>query len=100
MFDLRHMEYSTIVFEEPNRRALSRLAWNKQDPNYLATFAQNSNEVLKKNFNMFNFFIFKVYILDIRLPSMPVSILKNHTGAVNGIAWAPHSTCHICTAGN
>uniref|UniRef100_A0A915D9N8 WD_REPEATS_REGION domain-containing protein n=1 Tax=Ditylenchus dipsaci TaxID=166011 RepID=A0A915D9N8_9BILA len=29
---------------------------------------------------------------------MPVSVLKNHTGFVNGIAWAPHSTCHICSA--
>lgn len=46
MFDLRHMEYSTIVFEEPNKKALLRLAWNKQDHNYLATFAHNSNEVL------------------------------------------------------
>ena len=39
-------QYSTIVFEEPNRRPLLRLAWNKQDYNYLATFAHNSNEVL------------------------------------------------------
>lgn len=30
---------------------------------------------------------------------MPVSVLKNHTGSVNGIAWAPHSTCHLVTAG-
>lgn len=82
MFDLRHMEYSTIVFEEPNRRPLLRLAWNKQDYNYLATFAHNSNEVL---------------ILDIRVPSLPVATLRNHTGCVNGIAWAPHSNCHICT---
>ncbi|KAL3102152.1 hypothetical protein niasHS_003561 [Heterodera schachtii] len=83
MFDLRHMEYSTIVFEEPSKKPLLRLAWNKQDHNYLATFAQNSNEI---------------YILDIRIPSMPVSVLKNHTGSVNGIAWAPHSTCHLVTA--
>jgi WD repeat-containing protein 68 len=24
----------------------------------------------------------------------------NHRGFVNGIAWAPHSTVHICTAGS
>ncbi|CAK5053806.1 unnamed protein product [Meloidogyne enterolobii] len=83
MFDLRHMEYSTIVFEEPSRKPLLRLAWNKQDHNFLATFAQNSNEI---------------FILDIRIPSMPVSVLKNHTGSVNGIAWAPHSACHLVTA--
>uniref|UniRef100_A0A1I8BZ59 WD_REPEATS_REGION domain-containing protein n=1 Tax=Meloidogyne hapla TaxID=6305 RepID=A0A1I8BZ59_MELHA len=81
--DLRHMEYSTIVFEEPSRKPLLRLAWNKQDHNFLATFAQNSNEI---------------FILDIRIPSMPVSVLKNHTGSVNGIAWAPHSACHLVTA--
>uniref|UniRef100_A0A915M106 Uncharacterized protein n=1 Tax=Meloidogyne javanica TaxID=6303 RepID=A0A915M106_MELJA len=80
---LRHMEYSTIVFEEPSRKPLLRLAWNKQDHNFLATFAQNSNEI---------------FILDIRIPSMPVSVLKNHTGSVNGIAWAPHSACHLVTA--
>lgn len=83
MFDLRHMEYSTIVFEEPSRKPLLRLAWNKQDHNFLATFAQNSNEI---------------FILDIRIPSMPVSVLKNHAGSVNGIAWAPHSACHLVTA--
>jgi WD40 repeat protein len=59
-------------------------AWNKQDHNFLATFAQGSNEI---------------FILDIRIPSMPVSILKNHVGSVNGIAWAPHSACHLVTAG-
>lgn len=84
MFDLRHMEYSTIVFEEPNRRPLLRLAWNKQDHNYLATFARGSNEV---------------YILDIRVPSMPIATLKNHSASISGLAWAPHSSVHICTAG-
>ena len=40
------MEYSMIVFEEPNRSALLRLAFNQQDANYLATFAQNSGASL------------------------------------------------------
>ena len=26
--------------------------------------------------------------------------LNNHRACVNGIAWAPHSSCHICTAGD
>uniref|UniRef100_A0AC34R8H5 Uncharacterized protein n=1 Tax=Panagrolaimus sp. JU765 TaxID=591449 RepID=A0AC34R8H5_9BILA len=85
MFDLRHMEYSTIVFEEPSRKPLLRLAWNKQDHNYLATFARGSNEV---------------YILDIRVPSMPIATLKNHSASVSGLAWAPHSSVHICTSGD
>ncbi|CAD6193636.1 unnamed protein product [Caenorhabditis auriculariae] len=83
MFDLRHLEHSTIVYEDPQKTPLMRLAWNKQEPCYMATFSQDSNEVA---------------ILDIRMPCNPISKLKNHTAAVNGIAWAPHSPHHICTA--
>jgi len=39
----------------------------------------------------------KAVILDIRVPSMPVAELTGHQAAINGIAWAPHSPCHICT---
>lgn len=85
MFDLRHLEHSTIIFEEPNRVPLLRLACNKQDHNYIATFAQDSNEVI---------------ILDVRIPCTPVAKLNNHRATVNGMAWAPHSSCHICTAGD
>ncbi len=35
-----------------------------------------------------------------RVPCTPVARLNNHRACVNGIAWAPHSSCHICTAGN
>ena len=62
-----------------------RLAWNKQDPNYLATVAMDACEVI---------------ILDVRVPCTPVARLNNHRACVNGIAWAPHSSCHICTAGD
>lgn len=44
-------------------------------------------------------FHFKVIILDVRVPCTPVARLNNHRACVNGIAWAPHSSCHICTAG-
>ena len=40
----------------------------------------------------------EVTILDIRVPCAPVARLNNHRAVVNGIAWAPHSSCHICTA--
>ena len=63
---------------------LDRLAWNKQDPNYLATVAMDACEVI---------------ILDVRVPCTPVARLNNHRACVNGIAWAPHSSCHVCTAG-
>jgi len=85
MFDLRSLEHSTIIYESPNLDALLRLEWNKQDPNYLATFMVDSR---------------KTIILDIRIPSMPVAELGGHLGCINAIAWAPHSSCHICTSGD
>ena len=85
MFDLRHLEHSTIIYEDPTHTPLLRLAWNKQDPNYLATVAMDACEVI---------------ILDVRVPCTPVARLNNHRACVNGIAWAPHSSCHICTAGD
>lgn len=45
MFDLRHLEHSTIIYEDPSHTPLLRLAWNKQDPNYLATVAMDACEV-------------------------------------------------------
>ena len=36
-----------------------------------------------------------VYVLDIRSPVDPVAKLTNHQASVNGIAWAPHSACHL-----
>lgn len=45
MFDLRHLEHSTIIYEDPQHHPLLRLGWNKQDPNYLATMAMDALEV-------------------------------------------------------
>ncbi|KAM3174121.1 hypothetical protein ACTXT7_011163 [Hymenolepis weldensis] len=84
LFDLRNLLTSTIIYENRNRTPLLRLAWNKQDPNYIATFALDSKEVT---------------ILDLRVLSTPMATLDNHRGYLNGLAWAPHSSCHICTAG-
>jgi len=85
MFDLRHLEHSTIIYEDPQHNSLLRLTWNKQDPNYLSTFALDSMDIL---------------ILDIRMPCTPVAKLNNHRSNANSMAWAPHSACHICTAGD
>lgn len=40
----------------------------------------------------------QVVILDVRVPCTPVARLNNHRACVNGMAWAPHSSCHIATA--
>jgi len=90
MFDLRSLEHSTIIYESTDSQGntpvpLIRLAWNKQDPNYLATITMDSS---------------KVVILDIRVPSLPAAKLEGHSQCVNALAWAPHSSCHICTAGD
>ncbi|CAI4223372.1 unnamed protein product [Auanema sp. JU1783] len=82
LFDLRHLEHSTIVFESSKQSSLLRLAWNRNDHNYMATFASCSNEVL---------------ILDMRVPCTPVARLSNHKAAINGVSWAPHSSSHLCT---
>jgi len=85
MFDLRNLEHSTIIYETPGLTPLLRLSWNKQDPNYLAAIPMDSNNAI---------------ILDIRLPSVPAAELSGHSSPINGLAWAPHSSCHICTAGD
>ncbi|KAJ7545507.1 hypothetical protein O6H91_09G123000 [Diphasiastrum complanatum] len=86
VFDLRDKEHSTIIYESPQPDTpLLRLGWNKQDPRYMATIFLDS---------------LKVVVLDIRLPTLPVAELQRHQAAVNAIAWAPHSSCHICTAGD
>jgi len=85
MFDLRNLEHSTIIYESPELVPLLRLCWNKHDHNYLATFLMEQTQVV---------------ILDIRAPSVPVAELQGHTQCVNTIAWAPHSSCHICTGGD
>ncbi|WRX20291.1 WD40 repeat - like 10 [Theobroma cacao] len=86
VFDLRDKEHSTIIYEssEPDT-PLVRLGWNKQDPRFMATIIMDSA---------------KVVVLDIRFPTLPVVELQRHQASVNAIAWAPHSSCHICTAGD
>jgi WD repeat-containing protein 68 len=86
VFDLRDKKHSTIIYESPQPQTpLLRLGWNKQDPRFMATILMDSA---------------KVIILDIRFPTVPVSELQRHQACVNAIAWAPHSSCHICSAGD
>jgi WD repeat-containing protein 68 len=86
VFDLWDKEHSTIIYESGDGGApLLRLGWNKQDPRYMATILMDSS---------------KVVVLDIRFPTLPVAELQRHQACVNALAWAPHSSCHICTAGD
>ena len=42
LFHSRSLEHSTILYESPDLTPLLRIAWNKQDPNYLATILTDS----------------------------------------------------------
>lgn len=85
IFDLRELEHCTVVYESPTASPLLRVAWNKLDQYYLSTFSMETTEVV---------------VVDIRYPSAAVGVLKNfHTNSINSIAWAPHSSTHIATAG-
>lgn len=57
MFDLRHLEHSTIIYEDPQHRPLLRLAWNRQDPSYLATISMDACEVFSVFYLLLLFFI-------------------------------------------
>uniref|UniRef100_A0AAQ4Q2W7 DDB1 and CUL4 associated factor 7 n=1 Tax=Gasterosteus aculeatus aculeatus TaxID=481459 RepID=A0AAQ4Q2W7_GASAC len=88
---------------------LTSFDWNEVDPNLLG-----KNYVMEVNLSVlfssnpicchflskqsFFFSCAQVVILDVRVPCTPVARLNNHRACVNGIAWAPHSSCHICTA--
>ncbi len=43
-------------------------------------------------------YVLTYYLSCYRVPSIPAAELQGHHACVNGIAWAPHSSCHICTA--
>ena len=46
VFDLNHLESSTIIYETQDRKPLMKLAWNPNDLNQLAVIPQDSPEVL------------------------------------------------------
>lgn len=82
----RDKEHSTIIYESPQPDTpLLRLGWNRRDPRYMATILMDNS---------------KVIVLDIRFPTVPVAELQRHQACVNALSWAPHSSCHICTAGD
>lgn len=89
LFDLRSLEHSTIMYEAPAGTPLLRLAWNKLDNYYIAAVRGD---------------YFRTVIIDVRMPSVPVTELPGHTvghtASVSAVAWAPHSACHICTGGD
>ena len=97
LFDLRNLEHSTILYENtlPYTNAtntditlkgssLFRIAWNKLDNHFLATFQEDSN---------------KIVLLDNRLPSIPVAELVGHATGTSlvDVCWAPNSSSHLAS---
>ncbi|ORZ29445.1 WD40-repeat-containing domain protein [Catenaria anguillulae PL171] len=85
LFDLRALEHSTIIYEHPQSAPLLRVAWNRQDPNYLAVVAYESHSI---------------HILDVRVPSVAVAELAGHTTCVNAVAWHPKNSGYLMSAGD
>lgn len=85
VFDLRDKEHSTIIYETTPAVPLLRLAWNRQDPRFIAVLQANSSIIS---------------IIDVRFPTKPVASLARHGSAVNAMTWAPHSSSHLCSAGD
>ncbi|KAG9042610.1 hypothetical protein FS837_010627 [Tulasnella sp. UAMH 9824] len=100
-FDLRSLEHSTILYEAPTPKAgsvsspqpharpatspLLRIAFNPLDPNFIATFHADSNDV---------------QVLDMRSPGKPVSELKAHRGPIQAIGWGASEGSMLATAGD
>lgn len=84
LINIRNLEHSTIAYETPDASPLVRLAWNKQDPNFIAVMNVDSNKLL---------------VLDIRFPSLAVTeLISNSKSSFNSMSWAPHSSGHLCSA--
>ncbi|KAI9222041.1 hypothetical protein BC828DRAFT_404403, partial [Blastocladiella britannica] len=79
------LEHSTIIYEHPQSAPLLRVAWNRQDPNYLAVVAYESHTIS---------------ILDVRVPSVAVAELAGHTTCVNAVAWHPKNSGYLFSAGD
>ncbi len=123
----RDKEHSTIIYESPPpHQPLLRLGWNKQDPRYMATLLLDCSKVVVLDIRCALLCrpcdsLTAVGLLRLcgpnaprqvvvhpqptaaapcRFPTLPVAELQRHTAPVNALAWAPHSSCHICTAGD
>ena len=74
LFDRRHENLSTILYESPDRSPLFRLRWHPQDEHLLALLTLNASHVS---------------LIDTRYPGLPVTELRAHFGPVQGCSWSP-----------
>lgn len=85
MFDTRALDTCSILFESQDSSPITRIAWNYNDPNFVAAL------MLDKNF---------IYIIDQRMTNSPYAFLTYHSNVVNALSWAPHSNAYITSVGD
>lgn len=84
-FDLRTTDRSIILFETEKLAPLLRLAWNRRNPNYIATVEMDNQDVI---------------LIDIRKPLKVLTSLSHHKKSINSITWSPELENLICSAGD
>jgi len=85
VFDQRNLDHSTIIYETCPPSPLLRIAWNKQNPNLIATIAMDSPGVI---------------LIDLRRPSTALAGLSHQGSCMNAVCWAPHSRSHMLAGGS
>ena len=124
-----NLEHSTILYESPDSSPLVRVAWNKLEPNLVATFAMDSTRLTvldvrvratplaawttggrRENwcFSQCGAVVFTgerafavQHLVTSRhqVPAQPLHELNGHAAGINSFAWAPHNKSQLCTAG-
>lgn len=80
LFDQRHLEQSTIVYESVSAGPLLRLAWNRINTNLIAIIGMHTPGVS---------------VIDIRRPCVAMAELTHGNAYASHLTWAPHSRYHL-----
>lgn len=84
LFDLRSLQHSTILYECKQNNPIIKLSWNKQNSDQISSISMNKSSV---------------QIINISSNDKIKRELKSHCADVNSMAWAPHTSSHLCTVG-
>lgn len=80
LFDQRNLDHSTIIYETTPSAPLLRMAWNKVNSNYIATFALDTPGCI---------------VLDIRKPSIALTAMVYNESCINSLQWSPKNSNHL-----
>lgn len=82
VIDARDAKNLWICYESKEKYPLTRVAWNIDDPNYIAVVESVKNDVK---------------IIDMRKPGKDLYSLTSHQSDINGICWAPKGQQKLCS---